>query len=536
MSEGVEFALELNAKLDEAAGFIRELTKVQAAALRAGKGLNEAEKKAGFLTRAMKSATSAAGTFARETLAHFAALASFEGLKRLGEGLFDLGREAFTAAGEAERTRNSFRLLMGVPVADELLDYLDDLAKHTEFTDGALKGFAGELSSAGLAGMALKKGLAAVIDIAALTGNKVEGAANAVALLSKMTLKGEVSTRELLGAKIDPKTFFAQVAKDTGIGVKQVEKAISENKISGEVLRGALFETIQKKTGKLLGGAGVMMSATALAQAEKVKDIIPNLMEELEKSGGLKGITVGMSKLVAAFDPNSPAGKAMVKGLTEMFDKIGSGIAKIDFDKLSNTLITLFTKLPGLIEGTTKAGLAFLDFLAKLAGTTDPTSAKGVAAAAAVRTDKESHPTAAGVTGWIMDKIAGPRKFTQGALPPPSWATGPQAVLPSWAQPKGLLPPLGGEDALMSRVPPTGGVVLPPPPAPATPVRPGAGPGASLLIAKPNQTFAANVTVHVSGAGGDETDRAALGDEVAASARRQMEALFERMAAEGAAT
>jgi tape measure domain-containing protein len=549
--EGVEFFLEINAQLDEATKMIRELTKVQAAALRVGKGLVDTEKKVGGFNKSMRAAAASVGEFARNTLAHFAALASFEGLKRLGEGLFDLGREAFAAAGEAERTRKSFQLLMGTQVADDLLDYLDDLAKHTEFTDGALKQFAGELSQAGLSGMALKKGLAAVVDIAALTGNKVEGAANAVALLSKMSLKGEVSIRELLGAKIDPKAFFAQVAKDTGIGIKQVEKAIQDGKVSGEALRGALFETIEKRTGKGLGGAGFAMSATALAQAEKVKDIVPNLMEELEKSGGLRGITMAMSKLVTAFDPSSPAGARLVKSLTEMFDKIGTNLAKIDFDKLSRTLTDLFTKLPALIDATTKAGMAFLDFLAKLGKNNNagapPTTAKAFEDVVdAAGGDKGATTRASGrqkavdafmkgdVTPGLLDMDAsgnggiewfpGIKNFLRWRkerldrfAKPPDWASPVAPTPPAWSIPGNVIPPPGSDQ-------------------PMTPVRPNSGAGASLLMSKPNQSFAANVTVNVTGAPGDEAGKAALGDQVGASARREMESLLERLAAEGGAT
>jgi hypothetical protein len=533
--EGVEFFLEINAQLDEATKMIRELTKVQSAALRAGKSLGEVEKKTGSFGRSMKTAAGAVGTFAKDTLAHFVALASFEGLKRLGEGLFDLGREAFTAAGEAERTRESFRLLMGVPVADELLEYLDDLAKHTEFTDGALKGFAGELSSAGLSGESLKKALAAVTDIAALTGSKVEGAAKAVALLSKMSLKGEVSTRELLGAKIDPRAFFAQVAKDTGIGMDKVEKAISENKVPGNVLRGALFETIQKKTGQDLGGASVLMSKTALAQADKVKDIIPNLMEELEKSGGLKGITLGMSKLVAAFDPSSAAGQRLVKSITEMFDKIGAGIAKIDFDKLSKTLTDLFSKLPGLIEGTTKAGLRFLEFLSKIGGTKDAAAVTMSGKPLAATKPKGSLVEEAfnvGAMPMMNSSLGRGAKPIVANVPKPNpddWSWLPSSV--------GNLMRVRDQQAYdISQAAKAAEAPPPPPPPPATPARPGMGPGAALLQAKPNQTFAANVTVNVNGVPDDDAGRAQLGEQLGANARRQVESLLERLAAEGAAT
>lgn len=354
--EGIEFLLELDAKLTGAAAMVKALTQVENAAMKTDGALKKTEKGTGFLGRTIKTVGGAIGSFAKASLAHLTALATFEGLKRLGNSIYELGREALMAAGEAERTRKSFRLLMGEGPGDELLDFLDRIASKTEFTDGALKGFALQLTRAGFAGDGLERALAATLDLAALAPDKMAGAAEALSLLSKVRLKGGVNERELVSAGLSPQRFFERVAKDMGIGVKKVEEKIRDGKIKTGVLLEALYSEIVAKTGKAeLGAAGVGMSTTFLAQLEKAKDIIPNLFEELEKSGGLKSVTESLMKLGEAFSPESAAGKAIIGTLDGMLNRFGTLISEIDFDKWGNRAVKALEFLEGAFIVTGQA-------------------------------------------------------------------------------------------------------------------------------------------------------------------------------------
>lgn len=530
---GVEFILEVNAKIDDALRMTRELTKIQAAAIMAGKGLGEAEKKVGFMTRAMRSAGESIGSFARETMAHFTALAAFEGFKRLGEGTFDMGKEALQAAGEAERLRGSFQLLMGVKPADDLLEYLDNLARHSQFTDGELKGMAGQLIKAGFAGEGLKKGLAAARDAAAFPGDAAANAGDALNILSKIMLKGEVMTRELTSANLSPQAFFKRVSDETGIGLKQVEQKISEGKVSRDILLGAYYETLQDKTGKLLGGADEAMSKTFLVQKKKLGDIIPNLFEDLEKSGGLKGLTVAMMKISAAFDPDSDSGQRIIKGLTRIIDKVAELMLKVDVEKFATGVISFLERLPELLEKSVAAMERFVKVASYFVPSlpVDPMSDNGKAAASALRKDKDEHPTAAGVTGWIMDKLAGPRKFPQPPVPAAPVMNYGAALPPDMSPPMlmGPRPPLLLEPAAPAS---------PPPMVPASSsegAAAAAGTHAAIAAPRGGNTFAANVTVHIDSASGDADAQHEMAREVGESVRRHSESLFDRMAAEGGA-
>jgi hypothetical protein len=333
---GVEFLIQLNAKLDQVAKLVSELVKTQGVLAKTDAALRKVEHQTTMFGRAAGQAGSAFGSFGRATLAHLTALASFEGLKRLGNGIINIAQEALQAAGEAERTRTSFRLMMGEKPADDMLDWIDKVAQHTEFTDGPLKNFAAQLSKAGFAGEGMKDAMAAMLDIAARTPNKMEGAAQAVALLSRIRLTGMVDKRSLKNVGIEEKELFGRLSQNLGIGIKAVQKKLRAGKIDSTTLVNSLYAEIAEKTKKPLGGAGVQMSVKFLAQMEKVRDIVPNLFEDLEKSGGLKAVTGGLKRIAEALAPDSPAGKKIIAGLELILNRFGKFVETVDFNEVAN--------------------------------------------------------------------------------------------------------------------------------------------------------------------------------------------------------
>jgi hypothetical protein len=349
VAEGIEFLLELTARLDEATKMVRELNKVELEALQADRALKKAEKQVTLFGKAMGKVKGSFFSAGKAAVGQFAALASFEGLKRVGGAVLNIGEEALHAAGEAQRLRRSFEHLIGDKPADVLLSFLDRLAAKTEFTDGALKGFASQLLRAGFAGESLKRALAGALDLAALSPDKMAGAQEALALFSKVQLKGGVSERELVSAGLSPVAFFKDMAKQLGISVKEVEKRISEGKVKTSVLLEGLFTAITRKTGKDLGGAAVTMAPLFESQLEKAKDIIPNLFEELERTGGLESVTAGLARLVENLSPDSPAGRKIIDGLTAMLDGFGNLIGKVDFDAWSSRLVVAMEIFQGVV-------------------------------------------------------------------------------------------------------------------------------------------------------------------------------------------
>lgn len=320
----------------------------------------EAPKQVGLLGKAFADVESSAAGFIAGMGVMAVGGMIFRGIEGVIEKVHELGSEMLTTAGEAQRTERAMTTLMGAEVAPDILDWIDQMARTTEFTDGPLKNLAIDLARAGFAGEDLSRAMSAVTDMAAMSTDKVSGAANAVEMLSRVRLKGGVNDRELLRLGISPDAFYKRLAGEIGIGAKEVEKKLQEGKIEAETVIEALYSSIAEKTGKPLGGAGLSMTTTFLSQLEKAKDIVPNLFEGLSQSGGLDSITESLGRLTTALAPDSPNGKRIIDGLEHMLNAFADLLDKVDMDKFADTAVHLFEMLPPLIEAATKAMLMFV--------------------------------------------------------------------------------------------------------------------------------------------------------------------------------
>lgn len=563
---GVEFYLELTTKLDAATKMVRELGRVESEALKADEALKHAQKSTSMLNDVFKkvggSFKEVGGHLFEESskgltmfASQFAALAGFEGVKKITETVIDLGKELFEAAGEAERTRASFQGLMGVEQADDLLDFLDHLAKSTEFTDGALKNMANQLVRTGFSGDGLERALAATLDIAARYPNKMEGAAQALDLLGHINLKGGITERQLVGAGFAPKAVFERLGGELGIGVDAVEKRLTEGKIKTNVILEALYSEIAEKTKKPLGGAGVAMSLTFLAQLEKVKDILPNLFEDLEKSKGLTKITDSLHQLTLALDPDSPSGRKIIDGLSGILDHVGDLIGKTDFDKWADRMVSvvdvlgvaidfgaeLADELGRVWDGLTGFGAAIGDVLY------DITSGVGQFFSAALDLGKAvwegmQQGIVSGITYVVDavknlgDAVVGKLKGVLGIHSPSKvfadlgmWSAGGYNVGLIEAQPAVMrtAEETFSPDAIFPDAAPSISAPVISAPSISAPTVGGLGGGQTINLE-------ANVTVNVGGAPSGEGAAREQGEAVAFSVRRALEAAFEQWAAEGA--
>lgn len=552
MSEGVEFHMELQAKFDEANKMLRQMTKVEAEAAKLDKALG----KAGKSTTMLADVTGRIGTSFQSAgssmLDHLAALATFSGLKSLAMGFVHLGGEALHAAGEAERTRRSFEILLGDEPADKLLGFLDRLAGKTEFTDGALKGFAGSLLKAGVSGEGLERALAATIDLAAMSQDKLAGAEGAIGLISKIQLKGGVSERELVGAGIKGADFFKRVAAETGIGIKEVEKQIAAGKVKSTVLIEALYSQIAEKTGKPLGGAGVAMSQTYLAQLEKAKDIVPNLFEELENSGGFTKVTAGLSRLVEGLSPDSPAGGKIIRGLELMIDRFGDLISDIDFDAWSDRLVSAIDIFTVLVEvGAAvggELGMLFSKFTAfgealgeTLFETTELVGDFFNAASelGAALWEGLQEGIVSGIT-WVVDSAKQLGDAAIGSLKSVLGIHSPSTVFAEAGMDTGEGFELGVMRSLPGVVDTVANAFGPDMLLPVVASQPSIGAaistgGAAALAAGGGPRMEAHITINVGAAAGDAAGAREQAEQVGLNVRQALQSVFENWAAEGGA-
>lgn len=338
-SSGMEFLLEIEAKLDDALRTVKVLNQITQAADKTDDALKKTEKQTGLLGRAFGGTGKAVKSFGSGVGQHLTALALWDGLKAGSRILVDLGKDLFTAAAEAQRTEDAFKGMLGVEAGTDILDWIDKVASKTEFTDGSLKDFAQNLANAGFAGEGLKDQLAAVLDVAANSTDKMDGASRAVAVFSKVMKRGGLSDKDIEALGLKSGAVYAQMSKDLGMGQKTLEKQLLAGKIRTVDIIASLNKAIAAKTGKDLGGVGLDRGQLIGAKLEHVKDIVPNLMEELSKSGGLDGVSKFMGRLVEAFSPDSPVGKKVIGALDLMATRLGAFLETVDFNKLADQVV-----------------------------------------------------------------------------------------------------------------------------------------------------------------------------------------------------
>lgn len=326
----------------------------------------EPPKNVGFLAKMFGEAEAAAGGLVSGLGPLVVGGVAIAGVGMLAHKIGELGMELLKTAGEAQRTERAIALLMGEDVAPDILEWIDQMARSTEFTDGTLKSLAISLSRAGFKGEDLSRAMSAVSDMAAMSEDKLEGAGAAAEMLSRIRLKGGLGDRDLLRLGIAPDAFYKKLGKDLGMGAKEVEKQLLEGKIKAEDVIESVYAAIAAKTGKPLGGAGLTMTATFLSQLEKANDIVPNLFEGLSQSGGLDKITAALGRLTTALAPDSPAGRKIIEGLERMLNTFADMTTKIDMDKFADTTVRLFQALPPLITASVKALELFANVLERI--------------------------------------------------------------------------------------------------------------------------------------------------------------------------
>jgi tape measure domain-containing protein len=370
---GIEFLIELEAKLDGAVQASSAMRKLMQDAEKADRALDKSgkaatgafEKVRGAIAGAAKGFNVAGGKwlgeFAHEATSTFtgmfAATAVWDALKEGAHLAVELTKELFEAAGEAERTERAFKNMLGDEGGDELLASIDRITKHTEFTDGPIKAFSQNLIDAGFAGENLANAMSATFDVAARSPNKLEGASGAIGALERLMLTGTADARTLRALKISPRALYAQMAKDLGMGQKEVEKKLGEGKIRTQDVLNSVFKALagRNKSG-MLGTAGADMATTFLARLEHLKDVIPNIFEEMSKTGGFSQLSDSLGAVADDLAPDGRIGKLIVSGLTEVFDQVAGIVGGVDWASGAMTLVGV---LKEVVELAKSAGSFF---------------------------------------------------------------------------------------------------------------------------------------------------------------------------------
>lgn len=325
--DGIKWLLELDAKLDGAKAITRELGGAESAAHKADEAFKKVE---GHTFGGWKEVFK--GELAFKAVEKGAELA-MEAIKEVGKVIV----EAFGLAAEAERTGKVFTNLLGKEGGAETLEDLEKFAELSEFTDDALKGMGNELLRVGLRGADFRNAIGMALDVAAEAPDKVAGAQEAIASLSKIARTGKVDNRSLAGLRLDPHAVERQLSEDLGLAPDVIKKKLEDGTIEGAKAMDSIFTVMEKKTGKQLGGRGMEMADTFGARLEKVKDIPEEIFKSMKDSHGFKDMNDALGDILKNFGDGSSFGKSIREGLSDVMSTVAKSIKDINWNEVGET-------------------------------------------------------------------------------------------------------------------------------------------------------------------------------------------------------
>lgn len=338
MATGIEFLLQINAEYDEATKMVRVLQQVDMGVNKANASLTKIQRSTGVLDRVMGKAGGAMKGFAQNTLSHFTALASFQGLAAIGRGLVGLGESAIMAAAGAERTARSFKLMWGARAGGDMLEGLGKVSKVLEFDDDQLNKAAQQLKASGFKDARIWESIAGAADVAAKMKTGAAGFDSVIGAITQMHALQRAP--RALGNFGLPEGAGKLIEKEMGRGTDAV---------------GAFLMTMQKAQNAPLGTFGLERGKDLDVKLGKLQGLPDQFFQQLAGTTGFEKLKGSLSGLLEAFDPDGPRGKRIFAGLEKMIGQIGDLVAKVNVDAIADGLLKVFTLLPPLIEGSTKA-------------------------------------------------------------------------------------------------------------------------------------------------------------------------------------
>jgi hypothetical protein len=337
---GIQWMMELDAKLDGAKAMIKELTATEKAADDADRALKKMDHPSQHMWKEIMK-----GELAMKALEKGAELA-WESIKKVVE----TGADMIKVAVGAERTSKVFENMLGKSEGKETLDYLEKFAELSEFTGAAVKGAGNELLRAGLRGADFRNAMGAAVDVAAQAPDKMEGLQEAVASFSRIALMGKVDARTLRGLRLDPHAVADQLSKDLGLSKETIKKQLTEGTLDGVKAMQSIFTVMERKTGKQLGGLGQDMADNMGARLEKLKEIPDEIFKSVKDTPGFAMLNDALGEILEAFGPSSASGKAVRAALGDLVNFVGKEIKEIDWKSVADGFASVVERAREWIE------------------------------------------------------------------------------------------------------------------------------------------------------------------------------------------
>ncbi|MBN2573560.1 MAG: hypothetical protein JXP73_03270 [Deltaproteobacteria bacterium] len=315
---GVQWLMELEAKLDGAKAMVKELSASEKAADQADQALKKME----------------GHTFRSLTKSVFTAELGMKALEKTAElalwSIKKLGGAIEIAAGE-ERLDRVFANMLGGEEARETVDYMEKFADVSELLEGSVKAAGAELLRSGVHGAAFRNALALAADVAAQSTDKMAGFQRAIDAVGRTAKTGRMELGTLYQIGLNEHEVLAQMSSDLGMTKETIKKKLAEGALEGALAMESIFTVMERKTGKQLGGLGLEMAKGMQSSLEKVMNLPSEMAQTLKNTQGFRDLEDSLGNFLEIVKPRLIEGTGL---MGKMFDTVGARLKNIDWDKV----------------------------------------------------------------------------------------------------------------------------------------------------------------------------------------------------------
>src|SRR5262249_14935398 len=151
--------------------------------------------------------------------------------------------------------------------------------------------------------------MAAALDVAAKSPNKLEGMERAIQALTRANISGAVDMRQLRGLSIGVEQLKV-LPKFANLSVKQLKKEMEQGKLTKEDLLAVIAGP-----DKILGDLGIRAGKTMEARLTHLKAIPDQIFQKLAKTAAFDHVGDVIDRILEKLDPDSPTGKRISEAI-----------------------------------------------------------------------------------------------------------------------------------------------------------------------------------------------------------------------------
>jgi tape measure domain-containing protein len=205
----------------------------------------------------------------------------------LASAVIDLGRSAIKSSAAYQDLNLAVKLTAGDKA--EAVNRLADSFSNTRFDDDEVKKALLPLLDAGIRDVNVLDDMAtAAADISARQNTGLEGFQSALDAFKTISIKREVSSKQLVGLGINEKDFYKSLAEDLGVSAERAKALAEKGKLSSEDLLHTAYKEIAVRQGGALGVAALEGGKTLGATLRRLENLPNNLLKQLADGEGMK--------------------------------------------------------------------------------------------------------------------------------------------------------------------------------------------------------------------------------------------------------